>query len=133
MDRIALLFLLLYARYHSFRAPHVLNSMSGQSPVSRRLLTHQISDTLFRLRIDSLQSIMIGYESCTMRSQMASARMGSPILSRSPRSSNWKQKMVEAFLYLASAISSRSLASVSFSGYGNHSSRISSFGFYTAE
>ena len=64
-----------------------------------------------------------------MRSQMASARIGSPILSRQPGTSNCEQKMVDAFLYLASAISSRSLASVSFSGYSNHSSKISKDGF----
>ena len=40
--------------------PNALNSGFGQSPMSRRLLTHQISDTPFRLRIDSLQSITRG-------------------------------------------------------------------------
>ena len=39
------------------------------------------------------------------------------------------KKMVEAFLYLASAISSKSLASVSLSGYSNHSSKINNAGF----
>ena len=39
------------------------------------------------------------------------------------------QKIVDAFLYLASAISRRSLASVSFSEYSSHSSRISKDGF----
>ena len=36
------------------------NLGSGQSPMHRRCLTHQISDTPFRLRMDSLQSITRG-------------------------------------------------------------------------
>ena len=39
------------------------------------------------------------------------------------------KKMVDDFLYLASAISSKSLASVSLSGYSNHSSKINNAGF----
>ena len=69
-----------------------------------------------RLRIDSLQSITIEYESCTILSQTASVRIGSPIFSRQAGISNCEQNMVDAFLYLASAISNKSLASVSVSG-----------------
>ena len=62
-----------------------------------------------------------------MRSQMASASVGSPIFWCQPPTSNCEQKMVDAFLHLPSAISSRSRASGSLSGYNSHSSRIRSF------
>lgn len=82
-----------------------------------------------RLRIDSLHSITMEYASCTMRSQIASARIGSPIFSRQPGISNWEQKIVDAVRYRASAISRRSRASDCFSEYRSHSSSISSAGF----
>ena len=87
------------------------------------------SVTPLRLRIDSLHSMITEYASCTIRSHMASARMGSPILSLHPGTSNCEQKIVDAVLYLASAISSRSRASVSLSGYSSHSSNMSNDGF----
>ena len=55
-----------------------------------------------RLRIDSV------------RAQTASAMSGLASLSLQPRTSYWKQKIIEAQRYLASIISSKSLASVSF-------------------
>ena len=61
-----------------------------------------------------------------MRSQMASASVDSPIFACQPGVSNWEQKIVDALLQRASTISSRSRASVSFSGNRSHSSRISS-------
>lgn len=82
-----------------------------------------------RFRMDSLHSITIRYTLCTLRSHIASAINGSPILSHHPGTSNCEQKIVDAFLYRASAISRRSRASVSFSEYSSHSSSISSEGF----
>lgn len=61
-----------------------------------------------------------------MRSQMASARIGSASLSRQPGMSNWEQRIVDARLYRDSMISSRSRHSLSFSGYSSHSSIMSS-------
>ena len=46
---------LLYTYYHSSRKIRkALNLGFGQSPMHRRCLMHQISDTPFRLRMDSL-------------------------------------------------------------------------------
>ena len=61
-----------------------------------------------------------------MRSQMASARVASPIFWCHPPTSNCEQNIVEAFLQRASVSSSKSLASLSLSGQSNHSSRIKS-------
>ena len=60
MDVVALLFCILYTITTLPGNPNALNSGFGQSSMSRRLLTHQISDTPFRLRMDSLQSITRG-------------------------------------------------------------------------
>ena len=60
MDVVALLFCFLYTYYHSSRKPQCVKLRVRAEPDEPKLLTHQISDTPFRLRIDSLQSITRG-------------------------------------------------------------------------
>lgn len=79
-----------------------------------------------RLRIDSVPLTKIVYESCAILSQMASARVGSLIFVCHPSTSNCEQNTVDARLYLASIISSKSRDSVSANLTSSHSSRINS-------
>jgi hypothetical protein len=66
MDGVALLFSLLYVCYHSSRKPQCVKLMPNEvgrsraEPDAPKVPYASISDTPFRLRIDSLQSITIG-------------------------------------------------------------------------
>ena len=95
-----------------------LESLKSVKPLVRGepddLKAHCYSAIPLRLHIDSLQSITIEYESCTILSR-PDQRESAPHFFRLEGISNCEQNMVDAFLYLASVISIKYLASVSVS------------------
>ena len=74
--------------------------------------------------MESSPWIVIVYESYTILSNMASAKVPSPILEYQAAVGNWEQNIVDATLCRDSTISKRSLASLSVSGTRHHSSII---------
>lgn len=102
----------------SAQSPLSLENLKSDKPLVRGepndLKTHCYSVIPLCWHMDSLQSITIEYQSCTILSQIVSARIGSTFF-RLEGISNCELNMVDAFLYLASVISNKYLASVSVS------------------